>query len=443
MARVVNWGNYPAVDGEIRGFSGDADLARAMADWPDAIARGLGRSYGDASLGPRMLDARRRRRFLAFDEGAGELTCEAGASLAEILETFTPRGWFPPVVPGTKFVTVGGAVAADIHGKNHHKDGSFGGHVRALRLATAAGETRCCGPDQDDGLFWATCGGMGLTGVILETTLRLKPVQSAYIVQDVERARDLDEIMDRFAAAQDAAYSVAWIDCLARGARQGRSVMITGEHATLDQLDEGRRRRPFHPKLRRDLSAPFHLPGFTLNRWTVKAFNACYYGLAPRRKKRTVVDYDRFFFPLDSVHHWNRIYGRRGFIQYQCALPLAESRRGLAALLSAIAAAGEGSFLAVLKLFGKPGPGPLSFPIEGYTLALDFPVKPSVMKLLDALDRITLDHGGRLYLAKDARMPAEVFTAGYDRLAEFAEVKAAVDAGGRWSSRQSKRLGLS
>jgi len=437
--KIANWGNYPSVDADRRRFDHEGDLPTALAGWENCIVRGLGRSYGDASLAPRILEAR-NARFLAFDEATGELACEAGISLAEIIDVFLPRGWFPAVVPGTKFVTIGGAIAADIHGKNHHVAGSFGRCVQSLRLAGADGDVRECSPKNRSDLFWATCGGMGLTGVILDAVLRLKPVESGYIVQESRRARDLTEIMDLFEAKTDTTYSVAWIDCLARGRRRGRSVLHTGEHAAIDQLSPAQARDPLRPKPRRNWRAPFFLPSFTLNAWSVRAFNACYYALAPRRPNTAVASYDPFFFPLDSVLHWNRIYGRRGFTQYQCALPLAESRRGLVKLLDRIAAAGAGSFLAVLKLFGKSAPGPLSFPMEGYTLALDFPVNPKTLALLEALDEIVLEHGGRLYLAKDARMRPDTFRRGYPRAGELIALKREIDPDGRFRSSLSQRL---
>ncbi len=437
--KIANWGNYPVVEGDMRSFSSGSELRALLEVAGPAISRGLVRCYGDASLADRMLSTHRYNRLLSFDSERGVLSCESGVSLAELLEFLVPRGWFPPVVPGTKFVTLGGAVAADIHGKNHHRDGSFRRHLLSLDLLLANGRVVTCSPRENQDVFTATCGGMGLTGVILSAQFRLKPISSAYILRETWRVPNLDAVMDLFEGGEESTYSVAWLDNLARGKNLGRSVMYRGEHAAVDQLPPARRGQPLRLKPRPTLNIPLFFPGIALNHWSMKAFNSLVYRAAPTRVRRSIVDYDRFFFPLDRIHNWNRIYGRRGLLQYQFVLPVETGREGIRQILSRIAASGEGSFLTVLKLFG-PGAGPLSFPMPGYTLALDFPAKPSVLQLLDQLDPMVADYGGRLYLAKDARMKAQAFLKGYPEAPAFLKCKRELDPDGRWASLQSRRI---
>ncbi|MFO8155210.1 MAG: FAD-binding protein [Pseudomonadota bacterium] len=440
-ARLGGWGNYPRADVEALELPSPLALERdpeGAREWSaePAIARGMGRSYGDSALAPRVLGMTGNDRLLAFDDDTGVLVCEGGVTLDTIARRFVSRGWFLPVTPGTRFVTVGGAVASDVHGKNHHADGSFGDHVRWLKLLLADGSVVTCSPDRERELFLATTGGMGLTGVVLEVALRLRRVESPWMVQRVRRLPDLTAVMAAFEASAEATYSVAWIDCLKRGAGLGRSVFITGEHAGADEA--AGLGAPPEPKRR---SVPFFLPGAVLNPWSVRAFNALYHRRAPRDHTGPT-PLDPFFYPLDAVAHWNRIYGRRGFVQYQFVIPLAAGREGLAAILDSIAASGQGSFLAVLKLCGPGNEGYLSFPMAGWSLALDFPATPRALRLLKTLDAMVREQGGRLYLTKDARMDAAMLEAGYPRLAHFLEVKRRVDPDGRWTSLQSRRLGL-
>ena len=440
MTHVANWGNYPVIDADVRTFDADSRLRERMAGDQGLIARGLGRCYGDSSLAPTILSTERINKMLAFDESTGLLTCQAGVSLADILDVFVPRGWFLPVTPGTKFVTVGGAIAADVHGKNHHKEGSFGDHVRSMDIMLADGRVATCSPTDNPELFETTCGGMGLTGVILRATFGLKRIESAYIREELIAAKNLDEIMRLFTESDRWTYTVAWIDCLARGASMGRSIMMRGEHATAAEAKSaGHDPLGFRHKTR--LNVPFMLPSFLLNTLTVRAFNTVYYGMHARHNATRVINYDTFFYPLDMVDNWNRIYGRRGFTQYQVAFPLETSRAGLLALLEQISGAGLGSFLAVLKLFGKQNRF-MSFPREGYTLALDFPINDRVLSLLDHLDEITLKFGGRLYMAKDSRATQETFARGYENVERFKQRLVEWRATERWRSLQSKRLGL-
>ena len=437
---LSGWGRYPRIDCRMLKPRSEADLRSILVAESSLIARGNGRSYGDPALNSRAtVTLHSMDRLLAFDSAIGVLEAEAGVMLSDIIDVFLPRGWFIPVTPGTKFVSLGGMIAADVHGKNHHKDGSLASHVESLRLMLADGRVVDCSRQDNRDLLEATCGGMGLTGVILSARLRLRKVDSAWIRQEAFRTRDLAETMDAFESSRDWTYSVAWIDCLASGPRLGRSLLYRGEHARIEELPSRCRAKPFDVPRRRTRKVSFDFPSLALNRWSVRAFNALYYALA--KPGRAIVDYDTYFYPLDAIGDWNRIYGRSGFVQYQCVLPKDVSRRSLAEILGRIGRAGSGSFLSVLKLLG-PGRGLLSFPLEGYTLALDFPVRPVTFAILRELDAIVTTYGGRLYLAKDARAAAATFRAGYSGLDEFEAVRRQVDPSHKFSSLQSERLNL-
>ena len=408
------------------------------------IARGRGRSYGDAALNPDLtLSMLPMDRMEAFDPETGMLTCEAGVSLEDILRVFVPRGWFPPVVPGTKFVTVGGMIAADIHGKNHHRDGSFGAHVESLTLATADGGIRECGRARNTDLFRATLGGVGLTGVILSASFRLRAIGTAFIREETLAAHDLEEAMALFEASSDWPFSVAWMDCLARGAKLGRALLMRGAFLEREALPPRFASDPLRPAPNGRLRVPCDAPSALLNRLAVGLFNELCYRSGRMRPRVRTVHFDPFFFPLDRIEAWNRLYGRKGFVQYQCVLPKSGSAAGISALLQRIAASEHGAFLAVLKLFGPAGDGFLSFPMEGYTLALDFPLRPGVLALLDALDEIVHRRGGRVYLAKDARCAPERIHEGYPLRAAFDAVRAeASGAPRKFASALSRRLAL-
>ena len=439
MRTLSGWGRFPQAECRVVAPKGEAELRSTVTSVRSAIARGNGRSYGDPSLNRETtLLLRHSDRILDFDPATGRLEAESGVMLADIIETFLPRGWFVPVTPGTKFVTLGGMIAADVHGKNHHKSGSFGDHVESLELVLADGRVLRCSGEENRELFAATRGGMGLTGVIRSAVFRLIRVESAHVRQEVVRTRNLAETMQAFEALRDWTYSAAWIDCLARGRNLGRSVLFCGEHARAGELPAGLRSNPFAFAKRHARRMPADFPGFALNAWTVKAFNRVYY--TANRPGERIVDYDRFFYPLDAILEWNRLYGRQGLLQYQCVLPKDAAAVGLTAMLEAVAAAGTGSFLSVLKLLG-PGRGMLSFPMEGYTLALDFPANPRALDLLSRLDAIVTAHGGRIYLAKDARMSPEMMH-GYPELVAFRSQRKAADPSGKFSSLQSERLRL-
>lgn len=422
-----------------------ADLHHLVTDAPCTIlARGAGRGYGDNALNRDggLLLTQRLDRLLEFDPAEGIIRCEGGCTLAKLIETFLPRGFFPLVTPGTKLVTVGGCIAADVHGKNHHRDGSFATSVIDFDLLTGSGDVLTCSQEQYPDLFWATLGGMGLTGTILTARLRLRRVESAFVTVEYEQLPDLDTALARFAATdQQSRYSVAWIDCLAGGASMGRSVLMRGEHTPASQVPEAFRDRPLDFLHRRSRTIPFHLPPFVLNAWTVRTFNRVYY----RRHTpgRQTIDFDTYFYPLDRIRNYDRLYGRRGFVQYQAVLPRATSREGLARMLHTLSDSGSASFLAVLKSMGPPSGGLLSFPLEGHTLALDLPnTGPRLREVIDALDQIVLDHGGRVYLAKDAFLTRERFRRMYPRAEEFMAIQRRFDPRQRLRSSMAMRLGL-
>jgi decaprenylphospho-beta-D-ribofuranose 2-oxidase len=439
---ISGWGNVPRHSAQVFRPEKWAENRSLVATPPPAqlIARGLGRSYGDAAIGDGVVLQTRLDRLISFDPQTAILECEGGTSLADVLEVFLPRGFFPPVTPGTKFVTLGGAIAADVHGKNHHRDGSIAEFVESFELLIADGQTLHCSREQNTDAFWATLGGMGLTGIILSGRLRLRPVETAYVAVDYQRAANLDQALALFAQDDEKfQYSVAWIDCLAGGAAMGRSILMRGNHATVAQLPAKLQQQPLHVQPKRKKSVPFNLPSFALSPLTVRLFNNRYYKRS--RIGQHIVDYDSFFYPLDSVLHWNRIYGKRGFFQYQAVFPASGARECLAELLRKLSSSGRASFLAVLKTMGKSSGGMLSFPIPGQTLALDIPNSgPQTVEFLRELDQIVLRFGGRVYLAKDAALTPQSFRAMYPRLPEFEQERAKLDPAGRFASAQSRRL---
>ncbi len=441
---VTGWGRYITDTCHVYRPGGLGELDHVAAGGGRAIARGLGRSYGDPAqiADGQVLTLDWLDRFRSFDEPTGELDAECGVSLGEILRTFVPRGWFLHVTPGTRHVTLGGAIAADVHGKNHHCDGSFAQSVIDFDLIKADGEVVTCSRETNAELFWATIGGMGLTGVIRRARIRLRRIETAYVNTQTRRAANLDEAFELFAAEDGSfRYSVAWIDCLAKGKSLGRCVLMRGDHARLEDLPPKLRRDPLAMPRRKQKNVPIEFPPIALNRLSVAAFNKLYYRMHGDGRK--VVHHDGFFFPLDAIDNWNRIYGKRGFVQYQPELPPDQARDGMVKILERIASAGCASFLAVFKTMGPQGEGMLSYPMPGATLALDMPnTGKSLRELLAELDRIVLDHGGRLYLAKDAAMSAESFAQMYPRLDEFRQVKARVDPTNRFVSSQAIRLGI-
>ncbi len=442
---LTGWGGTSPSVATVHSAGDDATLVRLVteAGRRGVLARGLGRSYGDAAQngGGTVVDMTTRDRVLSVDAASALVEVEAGVSLDHLMQVLLPLGLFVPVSPGTRQVTVGGAIAADIHGKNHHVDGSFGTHVVAMDLLCADGSIRHLTPASE--LFWATVGGMGLTGLVLRATVRMKKVESAHCLVDTERCTDLDDLLGRMAEGDHRyTYSVAWIDCLARGSSLGRSVLTRGWSATLEQLPRRLRDHPLDFRPRQLAVAPPVFPSGLLNRATVAAFNETWYRKAPRERRGEIQGIAAFFHPLDAVARWNRIYGPRGFLQYQFVVPFG-AEDTLRRCLEMLSEAGQASFLAVLKRFGPSSPGHLSFPTPGWTLALDVPIGAGNLGgLLDRLDDEVLAAGGREYLAKDSRLQASAIARMYPRLGEWRDIKRAADPDGVFTSDLARRLGL-
>lgn len=436
--KIANWGNYPIVESDEKTFSFQDQLVQTLNSTVSFIPRGNGRCYGDASLAGETISTLKYDKVIQFDIATGLFECESGLTLDKILEIIVPKGWFLPVTPGTKFITVGGAVGSDVHGKNHHVDGSFSNHIVEMELLLSDGSFITCSPTNNADLFQATCGGMGLTGLITKVAFRLKKIETSYIRQKQVKAENLEEVIRLFDEYKHYTYSVAWIDCLKKGKNFGRSILILGEHASVNDLDDRKKQDPLKLPAKKQITFPFNLPSWILNSFTVKMFNFLYYGKNFKKEINNVVSYEPFFYPLDAILHWNRGYGKKGFVQYQFVLPLS-ARAGLVEILNRISDKGLGSFLAVLKVFGEQD-DLISFPSEGYTLALDFPVRNGLMEFLDELDQVVLKYGGRLYMSKDARMKPEVLRAGYPRLDEFRAIVKKYNPSGKISSIQSRRL---
>ncbi len=419
---------------------------RQAVDWVDrngTIARGLGRSYGDAAINAaaQVLGMTRLDRYLSFDEATGTLSCEAGVSLERIIADFAPRGWFPMITPGTKLVTVGGCIANDVHGKAHHVQGSFMACVDSMTVLLANGDIVTANRNENAELFFGSFGGMGLLGVVLTATLRLRRIETTYFRQRSVPVADLAEMLAAL-EEQDRLfpYSVATLDVYATGARLGRGVLTVGDHAALADLPSQLQRQPLRVAGRSRLIVPFELPEFFLNRLSMRVVNALIQSI--QRSAKGFGHYEGFFYPLDRLLNWNRGYGRRGFTQYQFVIPFEDGERKLREILTAILSAGELPFLNVLKRMGKESGGVLSFPREGYTLAIDFPIRQNTVALLRRLDAMVLDAGGRVYLGKDSYLEAEMFRAMYPAIDSFLALKARLDPNNTFTSNLSRRLSL-
>lgn len=429
--KLSGWGRYPELNARVA----RPDRYQELTDWAQqrCLARGMGRAYGDAAIsasGTTVLMTR-LNRFLAFDNETGVLQAEAGVTLDEILHVVMPRGWFLPVTPGTRYVSLGGAVAADVHGKNHHHVGSFSAFVLDIELFTPGGVI-ICSPGRHSGIFWATVGGMGMTGLMGAITVQLKRIPSADMLVQHHPAANLSAVFELMNSTEhDDEYTVAWIDCLASGKNLGRSVFMRGHH-TEGALGPG-------PKAG-GLRLPLNLPTAALNKLSVKTFNAFYYRWEGRKQKPFRCDIAPFFYPLDGIRDWNRLYGKPGFVQYQFVLPAESAEAGLQTVLQRLSQSGNASFLAVLKRFGAAGSGMLSFPMPGITLALDLPLRSGTLGLLDTLDAIVLEHGGRVYLAKDARMAASSFARMYPQLEDWRHIRRTLDPDGLFLSALGQRL---
>lgn len=430
---MKSWGNYPDVSGKIFSFKDETEAKNIVSSTQNLIAYGNGRSYGDSALANHIVKTNSYKYFLDFDEEIGLLHLQSGVLLSEIIDVFLPRGWFLQVTPGTKFVTVGGAIASDVHGKNHHVKGCFSECLKEFTLCVSNSEILTCSREENSEFFHATCGGMGLTGIILDAKIYLEKVNSSYIDQEIVPTANLKETLDNLKAYKYSTFSVAWIDCLSRGTNLGRSILILGEFSKDSRLIY---------KKRKKLKIPFFMPSFLLNSLTVKAFNFFYYHKNSLGNRRTKMDLESFFYPLDAIVDWNKIYGKRGFVQYQLILPEKIAYKGLKKIVERISESGKGSFLTVLKLYGPKNDNWLSFPIKGYSLALDFKIDNEIFDLLDDLDKIVLEYKGRVYLTKDARLSKEAFHASYVDVQKFIKFREQHGLDKIFMSKQSQRLGI-
>jgi decaprenylphospho-beta-D-ribofuranose 2-oxidase len=438
---IAGWGNYPRVACDVRTPETPAAIG-ALLSSAAVIPRGLGRSYGDAAVNQNglVLDLTHLDRLLSFDPEQGLLRCEAGVSLEQILAHFAPLGYLPLITPGTKFVTIGGCIANDVHGKAHHVDGSFSSSVESLTLLLADGSIVTASRDERSDLFWATFGGMGLLGIILDATIRLRRVETTYFHQHAVIVENLEQLFDAFEQYDRRyPYSVAWIDPLATGTSLGRGVLTVGDHAKLDELPRRYRKHPLRTSPRSPLTVPADLPELALNPLTLRLLNTVIGQVQSRAG--SITHYEKFFYPLDAIGHWNRGYGRRGFTQYQFVVPLADGYRRIRPILERIATSGQLPFLNVLKKLGQ-AQKMLSFPLEGYTFAIDFPIEGRLPALLAELDVMVIDAGGRVYLGKDAFLKAESLAAMYPELDRWRQIKAEVDPHDRFHSSLSRRVGL-
>lgn len=398
--KVTNWGNFPVVEKEMRSEDSFIKIKQFLQNHNEVIARGNGRCYGDASLGESIFSTKKLNKFISFDRLNGIIECESGVLLSEVLEVVVPQGYFLMVTPGTKFISIGGAIASDVHGKGIH---CFSECLLSFRLMIENGDVLTCSRDENEEKFWATIGGMGLTGIILSAKFKLKNIDSAYIRQESIKAENLEEIFHLFEESEDWTYNVAWIDCLQKGKNIGRSVLQRGDFAMQSELPNKVKEKPLILKSKKLPKVPFYFPGFVLNNLTVKIFNYLIYNKQRAKVVKDIIPYETFFYPLDIIEDWNKIYGKSGFIQYQMVIPKEKGKEGMRKILETIANSGNGSFLAVLKYIGKNDPLAYnSFPFEGYTLALDFKVNSKLKALVVQLDNIVEEFGGRIYLAKDS-----------------------------------------
>lgn len=431
--KLAGWGNQARHECDVHEYSSRESLARLIATSSSIIARGNGRSYGDSSIGDRVFDLRPCNKIIEIDQSAGLVNVQSGVLLSDVLEAVVPLGWFLPVAPGTRRITVGGAIASDVHGKNHHISGCFSEFVREFTLMLPGGATLTCSKESNADLFRATCGGMGLTGVILDARLELLAIGSARVFESTVVTESLSQSLAEFEKQRSAEYSVAWLDCLAKGDAIGRGVFSAGEFSDDGQLD-------YQPSV--GWRVPFHLPSGTLNRFSVACFNSFYYRRSASLAGRRTTSLDSFFFPLDGLRRWNRLYGRRGFLQYQFVIPEAAGYEGLMRVLQSVIASRCTPVLAVLKLLGPQNENYLSFPMQGFTLAMDFPANPVVFRLLDELDEIVLEYRGRIYLTKDARTSRRMIEQSYPFLSEFRRLRREYRMDECFKSLQSERLGI-
>jgi len=440
--KLSGFGKYPSAICNVARPAAIKDIKEAINSGT-MVARGLGRSYGDASLNEHLVcESVLLNKYINFDENTGILRCEAGVSIEHILESFVNRGWFPPVTPGTKYVTIGGAIASDIHGKNHHKEGAFSNFVNNFKIVIASGDIIECSRENNEDLFWATIGGMGLTGFIIEAEIKLKKIETPFIQNKTIRGKTLAELFDNFEKYDDDyIYSVAWMDIVASGAGQGRNALFLGSHLTKDAQEKSPGIKLNGAKSSKKISVPIEMPSFALNKLSVKAFNSLVY--LKNSSVENIQYYESYFYPLDSILNWNNIYGKRGLVQYQLVVPAEKGKESIEKILKKVVEFGGGSFLAVLKKMGKQQ-GILSFPIEGYTLSMDFAMKKGLIEMCHELDKIVLDYGGRTYLTKDSILTEETFKKMYNGYwQKWMDIKMKYDPQNKFTSILAGRIGLS
>lgn len=439
--KFTAWGNYPVIEADTQVLKNIDQAKKIIKDNSTITPYGSGRSYGDQALSKNILLTNKYNYITAFDKIKGTITCQCGVTLEEILDVIVPEGWFLPVTPGTKFITTGGAIASDVHGKNHHKEGTFCDHVISMNLLLPSGEIKKCSRKDNSDIFHATCGGNGLTGLILDATFSLKPIETAYIKQRAIRASNIDELIKLLEENESYTYSVAWIDCVAGGKKLGRGILLLGEHAEKKDLPvKLLKDNPLVLKKKIRLTVPFYFPNFILNKFTINIFNFLYFNKTKRGITDSIIDYNSFFYPLDAINNWNRIYGKRGFTQYQFVVPRRIGTDGVKEIVERISKNGMGSFLSVLKIFGPANNNHLSFPMEGYTLALDFPIKKKLFPFFEELDKLVENYGGRLYATKDVRMDSGFFQRSYSGYKKFKSVIKKINSEKKFASIQSERL---
>jgi len=443
MEELSGWGKYPKEKSTVFFPQTLSQTKEVLThSFRHYIARGNGKSYGDAALNYHngILVHQKWNHFLSFHEQTGTLTCQSHVTLNDIIQTFVPKGYFLSVTPGIKFITLGGAIANDVHGKNHYIESSFSQTVLSFTLLVASGEIITCSKTENADIFWATFGSVGLTGIILTVTLQLKKIETSYLSVSYQQTKNLSQTLDYFEKSLENEYAVAWIDCLSKGNQLGRSILMTANHASIDDCKKNKKNL-LSTSSKKQKNIPFTFPSFVLNGLSVRAYNELYYRVHSFKKKE-LTHYEQFFYPLDALSNWNRMYGKKGFLQYQCVLPLEHSEEGLKEILELLAHSSKLPFLAVLKRLGTQTQSPFSFPMEGYCLALDLPLKnDQIFPFLEELDQLVLTFKGRLYLAKDSRMKPDMFHESYhEKFDVFKQIKKQLDPHGLFSSSLSRRL---
>ena len=439
--RLTGWGNYKATEAFVE-IPREAEDLKNIIKNKSVIARGLGRSYGDQATnkGYHVAICTELKSVLNWDEQEGILECEAGLSLEDIINEFAPKGWFPMICPGTKFVTIGGAIANDIHGKAHHVTGSFVNCVVSFNILLADGSTVTASRTENEDLFWANFGGLGLLGIILTAKIKLRKIETTYFRQKSMKIKNLDDMLESLAKYDHKFnYVVAWLNAMATGNKSGSGVLTMGSEAKLNELPEKLKADPLKLHTSTKVSIPVFLPGFALNNFTVKILNRIIAFV--QNSSKDFVHYEKFFFPLDAINNWNKGYGKRGFIQYQFVIPIENGKENMAEILKMIAESGCTPFLNVFKTLGE-SQGIISFPFKGYTLAIDFPITPKLFEFTPKLDAKVLEVGGRLYLGKDALLDESMFKKMYPQVKEWLAIKQKYDPTNKFSSDLARRVGL-